>query len=174
MKLEPMRYKGYIWKYNPKQISVTSQRNVKEIPLPSADSSVKDLGGMKRIVKGIGEFFGVSCMDDFEELRMVLHEGGSGYLSIPKMEPFLAAFKYLEMIEKAEPDIISYSFEFWETDEKGAVPYGYSPLYHTVEERETLWDVAYKYEKDILELLKKNTYIKRPDTLAAGDKVRII
>ena len=174
MQLEPMKYKGYTWKYNPKQINITSQRNIREVLLPKADSKVSDLGGMKRVVKGIGEFFGSSCMDEFEELRMILLEGGSGYLAIPKMEPFPAVFKSLELIEKAEPDIIEYSFEFWETGEKGILPYGYSPKYHIVKQGETLWDIAYEYRTNVEKLLDMNTYIKRPDSVVEGDKVRVI
>lgn len=174
VKLEPMRYKGYTWRYNPKQINISSQRNVKEILIPHTDSVVDELGGMKRVVKGTGEFFGDSCIDDFEQLRSILLEGGSGYLSIPKMEPFLAIFKKLEMTERAEPDVIEYTFEFLETGDKGSLPYGFSTIYHDVKDGESLWDIANEYGTDVLKLLEMNTNIKRPDSIVEGDKVRVL
>ncbi len=63
-----MQYKNYIWTHNPKNIEILSNRDVKENTLPYFGSVFQDYGRKKRIVKGIGEFFGSDCLSQYNTL----------------------------------------------------------------------------------------------------------
>jgi len=88
-------------------------------------------------------------------------------------EPFFARFALLELNQPPAEDFISYRFVFLE--ESNAVPKRYSEgvKFHTVEEDETLWDIAFRYDVPVESLLKENQHIRRPDCLKTGEKVSL-
>ncbi len=174
MNLESMSYKGYTWKYNPKRLEITQERNVKEHTLPFVGNSYQDFGNKKRIVKGVGEFFGEDCVQQYNELKSIFNEGGSGYLSIPSINSFLAIFYSLDLVRKNEPNVIEYSFEFWEEiPENAAASLLENVKYHSVSAGETMWTIAYKYGISISKLRELNPDIRRPEDLSKIESVRI-
>lgn len=167
-----MQYKNYIWTHNPKNIEILSNRDVKENTLPYFGSVFQDYGRKKRIVKGIGEFFGSDCLSQYDTLFSLFKEGGEGFLFLPQIPPFLAIFKSLSLVGETTPNVVRYSFEFWEcTDQKAKNTSLFN--YHTVSENETLWDISYLYNVKIENLLNLNKNIKNPNDLAVGEKVRL-
>jgi hypothetical protein len=67
--------------------------------------------------------------------------------------------------------MVSYGFEFIEDSDRNYTVK--EKMYHTVENSETLWDIAFNYQKDIGYLVSLNPEIKRLDELEDGTKVRI-
>ena len=63
-----MKYKDYIWHHNPKELHVSTLKNLKETIIPFNGSVFQNFGREKRIVKGTGEFFGEDCIEQFDEL----------------------------------------------------------------------------------------------------------
>lgn len=174
MNLESMSYKGYTWKYNPKRLEITQDRNIKENILPFIGNSYQDFGNKKRIVKGVGEFFGEDCIEQYNELRDVFNKGGSGYLSIPSINSFLAVFYSLNLTRKSEPNVIEYSFEFWEEiPEDTTTSLLKNTKYHSVLGGETMWTIAYKYGISINKLRELNPDIRRPEDLSKIESVKI-
>lgn len=174
MNLESIRYKNYVWKNNPKEIKVTYNRNVKETSVPYSYGIVRDYGKKMRIVTGVGEFFGDKYIEEFEELKNLHKQGTLGYLTLPKEKPFLAIFKSLKMKQTPTPRLLEYSFEFVEYTHGCSSKSCYEKSYHVVKTDESLWDIANKYDKSIDELIELNPFIKRPDTLRAGERVKIL
>lgn len=166
-----MQYKDYIWSHNPKIINISSDRDVKESTIPYAGNEFQDYGRKKRIVKGIGEFFGNDCLDQYNALFNIFKSGTLGYLSLPNITPFLAAFKSLKIEGKSKPNVLSYSFEFWEYIKKENNIKKIFKNFHEVLENETLWDIAYLYDVEIETLLKLNKNIKNPNNLTVGERV---
>ena len=91
---------------------------------------------------------------------------------MPQIPPFLAIFKSLYLVGETTPNVVRYSFEFWEcTDQKAKNTSFFN--YRTVSENETLWDISYLYNVKIENLLNLNKNIKNPNDLAVGEKVRL-
>lgn len=170
-----MKYKNFTFDYNPKQINIDNRKNLVEIKLPFLGSVVQDLGREKRVVTGNGEFFGENCIEKFNELSNLSLENKSGLLFIPGIEPFKAFFKSLKMTADPMPNLISYSFEFWEDTAAETVEFkNLSPTYHVVLQGETLWDIARKYNTTAYNLITLNPDIKRPNMLLVGQKVMLV
>lgn len=168
-----MKYKDYIWHHNPKELHVSTLKNLKETIIPFNGSVFQNFGREKRIVKGTGEFFGEDCIEQFDELFKLFKNKSSGFLSIPNMSPFLAEFKSLEMNIQTKPNVISYSFEFWEDMSKIFEDDSIFNSTHEVKEGETLWDIAYIYDVSVEYLLNLNKDIKNPNNLSVGKVVKL-
>ena len=153
-----MRFQDYTWKHNPKTIQVACRREIKEWKLPGQGNLLQDLGPGKRIVTGEGELFGEDCLLQFRTLAALCEQGGTGLLILPDSTGFEASLVSLTMAGQAGPDIVGYRFEFWD---------------HIVQEGETLWDISKLYGISISELARRNPNVKRPDQLAAGEKVAL-
>lgn len=166
-----MKYKNYTFINNPSKINITTMRNIKEIDIPYNGSLFQDYGRKKRIVSGTGSFFGDNCIEQFNELFNVFKLGGTGYLTLPSMEPFLAVFKSLELEGDVYPNLVTYSFEFWE--DMNILPDNLinNVSYHVVKSGENLWSIASKYGLKMEKLISLNSNIKNPNLLTVGQKV---
>lgn len=171
MNLNIMKYKNYTWPNNPSTIDISVKRDLKDISMPFNLSVIQDLGRKKRIVSGQGQFFGENCMEQFEDLFKVLKQGGTGYLCLPGMVPFLAVFSELQLIGEAMPNVINYKFEFWEDLSSSFVNDNLEESYYVVLEGDTLWSIAVKYNMSIEDLLSLNCNIKNPNQLIVGERV---
>lgn len=168
-----MRFQDYTWKHNPKTIQVACRREIKEWKLPGQGNLLQDLGPGKRIVTGEGELFGEDCLLQFRTLAALCEQGGTGFLILPDSTGFEASLVSLTMVGQAGPDIVGYRFEFWEQVGEGIPILWEGKDYHIVQEGETLWDISKLYGISISELARRNPNVKRPDQLAAGEKVAL-
>ena len=171
MMYSTMQYKDYVWTNNPKTINISSERDIKESIIPYCGNEFQDYGRKKRIVNGSGEFFGSDCLDQYNALFNVFKSGTLGYLSLPNVSPFLATFKSLKIEGKPKPNVLSYSFEFWEYIKKENIDIKTFNKFHEVLENETLWDISYLYDIEIEKLLTLNKNIKNPNDLTVGERV---
>ncbi len=171
MNLNVMKYKNYVWPNNPSTIDISVKRDLKDIEMPFNLGVIQDFGRQKRIVSGQGKFFGENCLEQFESLFTVLKQGGTGYLCLPGMTPFLAIFSELQLIGEAMPNVISYKFEFWEDLSSSFVSDNLDQTYHTVLDGDTLWSIAAKYNVSIEDLISLNCNIKNPNQLTVGERV---
>lgn len=168
-----MSYKNYTWPHNPAEISVEETKNLKEFNIPFFNNVLQNYGRKKRIVKGKGEFFGEDCIEQFQKLRELYAQEGIGYLKLPNMTPFLAVFYALEMLGSSSSNTVEYAFEFWEEIAPETTTYNENDSFYTAKEADNLWSIGLKYGLTVDELLAMNPDIKRPDALAAGQRVRI-
>lgn len=172
MNLEVMSYKNYQWPYNPQSLEIMHQRNLKEQTVPFFGNVIQDFGKSKRIIKGEGIFLGKSCDKDLNLLKEAFEENGSGILRIPNFSPFLASFKSLNVKREAGASAINYTFEFWEEfSENSLTSHDFTENYYIVEPGDTLFDISAIYNVSVDKLLSLNKFIKRPDSLIAGQKV---
>lgn len=173
MNLNVMKFKNFIWPHNPSTINISAQKNLKEVAIPFKGSIIQDYGREKRIVSGSGQFFGDSCIEQFDMLFLVFKQRGSGYLSLPGMDSFLAVFKELKLVGNLMPNVLTYSFEFWEEFTDNTINLDLQNNYYTALAGETLWSIASKFEIPIETLLALNTNIKSHDQIIAGKKVKL-
>lgn len=173
MNLNVMKYKNFVWPHNPSSINISVERDLIEAIIPFRGSIIQDLGQEKRIVSGSGQFFGEECMSQFESLLSIFKQGGTGYLLLPGMDSFLALFRSLKLNENSIPNVVNYSFEFWEDLSSTVAELDLTGDFYTVLEGDTLWNIAANFDVSIDTLLALNPTIKSPNQLKAGEKVRL-
>ncbi len=172
MKLQPMSYKSYVWPFNPETVQMEYVRNLREIKLPLSGSILQDLGCNKRVVTGKGEFVGTGCMAEFNRLAEVFADGKNGMLKLTGVEPFAAAFSSLKMVGEAQPDCVSYEFEFLESADFTYTGSGQNGTdIYVCAGGESLWGVANAYATTVDRLKSLNPMIQWPNILQAGQKV---
>ena len=170
MNLMEMRFKGFTWRNNPTELSVELGRSVKETALPYGGSRTEDLGETKRRVKGGGYFTGADCMEQWEALRAVFSQGGPGSLQLPGQEPFLAVMDGLRLVGTTGKDLIHYEFSFLES--RSGAPYGGAGKHRAVQ-GESLWDFAWRYGRQVEELVEANPQIGDIGKLKEGEEVTV-
>lgn len=170
MRLVPMRFKGFEWHHNPGEISFECDKQVNELKTPDGAAYIQNMGRNNMKICGSGELYGEDCLVQFEKLIDLFKQGGSGVLAIPHIEPVCAVFENIKILGQPRPDILSYSFVFREVMEYKKTDI---PRTHKVVDDENLWDISYKYGISIDELVRLNTWIKRPDMLSEGVEVTL-
>lgn len=173
MKHAPMRFCGYTLHHNPKSIEIKDKRNLAELKVPYGGSLIQDMGNGLKMVTGNGEFFGPDCMCQYQMLLSLLREGRCGLLSLSGYGPIFARLASLELSQPPAEDFLSYRFVFMEERKEVPANFADGKKFHTAEENETLWDIAFWYGASMETLINKNPQIRRPDCLKAGMKVRL-
>ena len=82
-KLQPMRYKNYVWPHNPRSYSITYHRRLTAREVPYGYYVLQNLGQGMRVMKGSGEFVGEGAYEEFKRLATVYYDGGEGVLVHP-------------------------------------------------------------------------------------------
>ena len=189
MQLTPMRYKDYIWPYNPATYSITYERQVAVHKVPFGRYYMQDLGMGCRVMRGQGEFAGEGAYDEFKKLATVFYGGGPGVLVHPVWQIANAYFTSLKLEQEPLPDYVRYSFEFRErydgySEEMSALDAAGETTAQTAESTgqenvctvvsgDTLWGIAQRYDVALEELLRANPGIKNPNLIRVGDRVVI-
>lgn len=170
MKIEPMRFKSYVWPYNPENVQVQFSQNFQEVKQPFSGSTLQNMGTGRRLVTGRGEFVGEECMNEFGRLSAVFAQGDTGLLKLPGIEPFPAAFTALKMVGEAQPDCVLYEFSFLEDGGGAAENSGNTGIY-VCTGGENLWSVANRFQTTVDRLKSLNPMIEWPNSLEAGQEV---
>lgn len=173
MNFDVMKFKNYVWPHNPSSIEVSVSRDLKDVMIPFYGAAIQDFGREKRVVSGYGQFFGADCFEQFNVLFSVFKQGGAGYLSLPGLDTFLAVFKRLELVGNSTPNVLNYSFEFWEDSRPSTATTELCDEFYTALEGDSLWSIAAKFDVPVETLLELNPSIKNPKQLAAGKKVKL-
>jgi len=159
-----MKYKSFIWPRNPKEINITVENDIKDFYIPKAGSVLQNYRRRKRVISGTGEFFGEDCFSQYENLFEIFkNSNGSSYLVIPNIDPFPAVFKNLKLLGDPSPNVVTYSFTFWE-DTKDIYKNEINIIknFHVTYGNESLWNISLKYNLNINDLLDLNSFIKDP------------
>lgn len=187
MTLSPMRFKNFVWPYNPRVYSIAFERKLSVHKIPFGRHKIQSLGQTRRVLKGEGEFVGEGAYDTFKALASVFYEETPGVLVHPVWMTTKAWFAALELRQAPRQDYVAYSFEFWETLEgtgetkltvrntaerrEGAGEGGGE--WHTVARGETLWGLSRRYGVEMSRIIALNPSIRNPNLIYPGQKVRI-
>ena len=193
MSLTPMRYKSFVWPHNPRTYTIRYERQVAVHKVPFGRYAMQDLGMGRRIMEGEGEFWGPDAYDTFKELASVFYAGGPGTLVHPVWQSASAYFVRLSLTQEPRPDYVGYAFTFWEdfggcrqglrvrggggsatlTLPSSAPKPAEEGTYHTMVRGETLWEVAAALGTTVEDLLTLNPRIGNPNSVTAGERVRV-
>lgn len=171
MILATMRFGGYEWEHNPLSLRIEHRRNVSHCILPQSCERILDLGLGCNVISGKGELIGSDCIKKYEQLKKLFQSGKKGVLSVPGVSPIYACFTKLSAEGETAPDLITYTFEFTQTDsdndsEKRREVY-------ICNEGETLYDIAHECKIPLDKLVALNPQIRRPDELCDKEQVRL-
>ncbi len=165
-----MSFKNFIFPVNPTVIRIAQKNNVTSVKVPFGKDIVSNLGSQLRIITGEGEFFGIDCTDQFEQLKKTASDGG-GMLYLPSQKPVFAILESLEMKCSDIDNVIAYSFRFAETSPADTFINDFSVYGNGTD---CLWDFSWNYHIDIDSLVSLNPHIKRPDIpVGVREKVRL-
>ena len=114
MRLTPMRYKTFVWPYNPRVYEIDYKRNVAVHKVPFGYYALQDMGRTCRVMKGEGEFCGASAYALFGRLACLFYEGTPGVLVHPLWQTASAYLVELSLRQEPTENYVAYSFEFWE------------------------------------------------------------
>ncbi len=160
MKLVPMRFCGFQWRHNPKEISFECSNRINENNALGGQAYIQNNGRKNMIIKGSGELYGTDCLKQFDSLLALFKQGRTGVLAIDGLSSFYAVFEEIKFLCRPKPDVIEYSFVFREASEKTVRT---PQKTYTAQAGECLWDISYKYGISIDKLVKLNPEVKRPD-----------
>lgn len=114
MKLNSMRFKGFVWPHNPSVYTISYERNMALHKVPFGRYRLQSLGMTRRVMKGEGEFAGEDAYRQFQLLASVFYEDTPGALVHPLWNATSAWFVKLELAQEPREDYVKYRFEFWE------------------------------------------------------------
>lgn len=185
MVLVPMRYKDYVWPYNPETYRITYERAAAVHKVPFGRYYLQDLGMGCRVMSGEGVFCGEGAYDEFKRLATVFYDDGPGLLVHPVWMGTNVLFTKLSLAQEPRRDFVRYTFEFREdvglytaTPQVAAAPAAGSgstgtgtAQYYTVVRGDTLWAIARRHGMTLQQLLALNPGIKNPNLIYVGQKV---
>lgn len=184
--LASMRYKDFIWPHNPRVYSIDFERRVAVHKVPAGMYFMQDMGRCNRVIKGDGEFVGADAYTQFGKLASVFYSDGPGQLIHPVWQTSNAYFVRLSLKQEPRANYVAYSFEFWESYDSytpGAVQVVWTSTavensagteqYHTVVRGDNLWSICQSYGVSLETVLSLNTWIKNPNLIYAGERIRV-
>ena len=162
MKNAAMRFRGYEMSHNPEKLSIKTEAKMMDISSSCTSPDCKRLYTGLRTISGEGELFGSDCLEQFRELNELFMSGEKGSLTLPGMAPMTAYMRSLELIAEPVDDTVGYKFGFIEAcgEHESNTPSGH---YSVGIEGESLWDIAYRFDKTIDELVELNPHIRYND-----------
>ena len=167
-----MRFCGFTFHHNPATLKIESAGNIRELESPCCEPHSEHLGNRLRRISGEGELYGADCIAQFRQLQRLFEKGTAGLLSLPHMPAMSAYLRELQMTAQPKENVLGYRFVFIEAqprDNGGNLP----EYYETIVPDESLWDISYRYQVPIEELVRLNPQIRYIDDLDAGERVRL-
>lgn len=191
-----MRYKTYTWPHNPRVYTIEYQREMSCRKVPFGRYHLQDLGMTRRVMKGEGEFVGPDAYDQFKKLASVFYSEGPGVLVHPVWQMSSAYFTQLSLAQEPRADYVRYTFTFWENYDgykaqprrvnlqvyEGAVSSAAGPggsavrqeaQFHTVQPGDSLWAISNRYGIPVPKLIELNPWLKNPNLIRPGERVRM-
>lgn len=120
--METMQYRDFIFRHNPRSITVTHGNSAVTHFCPGRGEVVQRLGRSVRTVRCGGSFFGDSFEEvaaQLEQFRQTAGKEGPGTLMLPGVTPFEAYLR--EFVYEADGDgrVIPYTMTFAEAEVGG-------------------------------------------------------
>lgn len=171
MKLASMRFCGYSWHHNPKDMSLVCDKKVISLEMPYSSDVLQIFGNKPVVVEIVGQLYGEDCLSQYKELRKVCMGCNDGVLCIPKITPFYASCSGLSVVADDTPDVLTYKARFVQSrPQKNDVMLN---TYVSTQGADSLWDIAYKYRVDIARLVELNRELMFINDLSGTKEVKV-
>ncbi len=170
-----MKFGEYSFMHNPEELSVESTLDGIKRVYPFSDSVFTPICLDNATVRGRGIITGDDCFLKLLQLQQCL-DGRGRLLSISPFPSVNAALTSLKYTLSPSEKLINISFEFTclsSTKSFNRDDGACRPKSVVAAPRDSLWDIGYKYGVAVEELLRLNTFVKRPDELSEGWVIRL-
>ncbi len=174
--LASMRFKDYIWPFNPKTFEMEYRRKIIQHKIPFSGNITQNMGPVACVFKGEGEFVGENAYKQFKALAAVFYEDTPGILTHPLWPTVQVYFTKLQLMQEPQTNYVRYSFEFeeWGNGKESIAKKGYvKELTHMVKAGETLGSIAAVKGTSLDKLIKLNPNVKNPNILPPGSTIII-
>lgn len=176
MKLQPMRFKDYVWPHNPRVYEISYKKDLVAHKVPFGLYTLQAMGRQHRVLRGEGEFSGEGAYSQFKKLATVFYSNEPGVLVHPLWDSTTAYFAALELKQEPTENYVKYAFEFWESydgytqglKQLSSADDDKEEIFHTVTGNETIWDIAGQYGVTPEDIVRDNPDIKNPAMLGGG------
>ncbi len=155
MTVNLMRFKAFEWPVNPENVEVAHL--------------LGEGGGMVRLVRGDGLFYGRDAERYFADLAGLVKDSSPGSLYLPGVGYFEAVLKRVSLLGEPGEKAVRYSFEFCEASPAREEGEGY----YFPDEDTSLWEIAGLFDMKIDAMVSLNPEIRNPSFVKAGTKVRV-
>ncbi len=166
-----MRFCNFSFPYNPTTLSINKELSYEEVPNNYNSSILLNNGQKARRVSGSGAFIGENCTENYNVLLSFLNKHTSGILNIYNTKPFYATLVKLNLTLNSTPNCIEYEFLFIENFQN--ISDQNIEFLYVLEENETIWDVAIKFNKSVHEIYLLNPQIKIINEIGGGYTLKI-
>ncbi len=167
-----MRFAGVSLSHDPKNLKLTKKKKLSSKRLLSGrqtlETSEQIIG-----VSGRGELCGKSCMEDLYKLLRLSKSCEADVLSMPYLGAIRAVLTDISLAGEPRADYIAVDFVFERAPDTAHPEIMCAPVYEVTNSGENLWDIAYRFGKDINELVRINTHIRHIENIAQGERVRL-
>ena len=172
MKLAPMRFGGVSMRHNPEKLSITGKNRLQEYLSPCCEADSQVLGRELCRISGEGVLFGADCIEQYQTLENLQRDHTRSKLVLPRMQPMYAYLRELSLSADPQDDVLRYRFVFCETRSPRKMTQG-EQYYVTVSQGESLWDIAYAFDRSVEGLAELNPQIPLIGEISEGERVRI-
>lgn len=159
----------FSWQVNPTELTVQYERETSERVLPGKGALLGASGRKLRKVSGKGCFAGAERGEQFASLEELFLGGAAKTLILPGIRPFSASFTALEEVQLGGDELITYRFTFLETAAREEKILPESIL--TEAEGESLWEIAYRWGREIEALAEKNRHLPNIGWIGKGERI---
>ncbi len=167
----PMRFNGYTWHHNPKELQVKCGKTVVKLGVPYFREIVSSFSQKLITISGTGELYGEDCLEQYKRIKELYEKGEKGILCLPQLMPMYVCFDSLVMHANTTPSVVTYSFSFTQVD-KRADEYVREETV-TVLKSQTLWDISYESGVSIEKLRELNPQIMFINDLKESEVIRL-
>ncbi len=169
MKLVPMRFMGYTWHHNPKNLEISSEKKVASLSVPYNEDIMQYFGEKGVTISGTGELYGSDCLEQYKRLHDIYKKGECAVLCLPQLSAVYACFESLDLIADDKKDVVTYKFVFKTKKQSAKKPCIKKSV--VANKGDTLWDISCRYSVDIDTLIKLNSDIMFINDIEAGKQV---
>ncbi len=173
MELAVMRFGGTSFHHNPKTLAVQYEKQLAANSLVSGKTILQRTTENPVSISGTGELYGTSCFEQWNTLLSLYAGHARGVLTVPEVGAFVAVLSQLKLSAQPVEDVLTFSFTFTVTDNPNEAATVSTEEYTVAETGETLWDIAYRTDVPIDNLVTLNPWVKSVREVDEGARVRI-
>lgn len=168
-----MRFGGLSVSHNPKTLKITRSKKISSVGLVGGVSRLSNVCDDISKISGTGELYGEDCFLVYDRLLRMCFKNKAEILAIPELGAFRAVLEEISVLAEPKDNFLSVAFSFRAVS-SGKEPERILPeRYCEANRDESLWDISYRFDVPVENLVRLNPHIRKILKLKEGEKVRI-
>lgn len=168
-----MKFGKYTFMHNPKTLVVKNKLRGNSSVIPYHGEIYSPVAVENTTITGEGIITGEQCCQKLLSLIESLKSGDKNLLSISPFPSFYAVLTELEYTLTPKENTAEIKFTFTSASSISKSGSDFKEKTYTTDGSDSLWDISYKYDIPVEQLLDLNPFVKRPDILENGWVIRL-